>query len=432
MHQPNPDPYWWDDVAVFESATPALPETADAVVVGAGLTGSSAALTLAKSGVRVLLVDAHRPGYGASTRNGGMVGGGYRLPFEKMVTKYGAETAERLLSEAHVASLAFARARIESEGIDCDFQTWGRFRGMWNSAEYDQTARGLDALRKLVDVNVGMVPPTEQRREIGTDFYSGAMMFYDHGGLHPGKYLNGMLAAAARAGARVIGNLPVSDVARQGDGFVVNTPRGAIRAGAVLMATNGYTTPDFPALKRRIIPMSSFLIATDDLPEGLAEQIMPGKRMCVETRHRHCYFRLSPDGRRFVIGGRAAMSPISPAKATNVLRGLMEQIFPALKGIRVTHSWTGQTGFTFSTMPQIGRFDGVWHAMGYSGSGNAMAPYLGHKAALLMVGDPAGETAFTETTMETRFWYRRRAWFLPVAHQIFRLVDRREDARRGN
>ncbi len=431
MTKPNSDPYWWEEFPAFDGEAESLPETCDAVVVGAGLTGASAALTLANSGARVLLLDAERPGYGASTRNGGMIGGGYRLSLDEMSQKYGADTALRLLQESYNESYDFARKRIADQRIDCDYNAYGRFRGQWNDAEYSATARGLDDLRKLIDVDIDMIPKSGQRAEIGTDFYSGGMRLNDHGGIHPGKYLNGMLQSAARAGAVVMGNTPVGDVQKQGDGFVVTTARGQLRADTVLMATNGYTTPDFPRLKRRMIPVSSFLIATEELPQALIDDIMPARRMCVETRHRHCYFRLSPDGKRFVLGGRAAMSRVPQARATSVLRGLMSEIFPQLAKAKVSHSWTGQTGFTFTFLPHIGQFDGVWHAMGFSGSGNAMAPYLGHKAALAMIGDPAADTAFAQTTLETRAWYRKSAWFLPFAHQLYRFTDRREDRRRA-
>ncbi len=427
----NRDPYWWDDFSAFRQQPAEMPPECDVVVVGAGLTGCSAALTLAKAGVDVVVVDSARPGYGASTRNGGMIGGGYRLSAVEMDAKYGYETSQRLMMEANVDSLAFTSDRIRQEKIDCDFNVYGRFRGQWNKAEYDASSRQLEVLRKRVPVQIEMVPQSRQRREIGTDFYSGGMLIHDHGGLHPARYLNGMLDAAVRAGARVFGNNAVSDVFRAGSGFVVQTANGAIRAANVLMATNGYTPPNFPQLKRRIIPVSSFLIATEELPKGMIEELFPTRRMCVETRHRHCYFRASPDQKRFIIGGRAALSVAFSGNTTKVMRGLMTEIFPQLSKARITHSWTGQTGFTFSSLPHVGQFDGVWHAMGYSGSGNAMAPYLGHKAALLMMGDPAGETAFTKTAMETRFWYRKSPWFLPFAHHLFRFSDRREDRSRA-
>lgn len=428
---PKPDPYWWEERASQEQSPEELPANCDVVVVGAGLTGCSAALTLAKSGASVLLLDAERPGYGASTRNGGMIGGGYRLSLEQMSERYGVDTAHTLLRESHIDSLAFATSLIKDEKIDCDFHTYGRFRGQWNKAEYDATSRMLEQLIKLLPVNIEMIPPERQRQEIGTDFYSGGMLLHDHGGLHPAKYSNGLMMAAQRAGAQIHGATRVTAVQSEGSDFRVETSRGMVRAGGVLMATNGYTTSDFATLKRRVIPVQSFIIATEELPAGLAEEIMPGRRMGVETRTRHCYFRLSPDGRRFIIGGRAALSNVSQAKATRVMRELMCEIFPQLQSAKISHSWTGHTGFTFSFMPHIGKYDGVWHAMGYSGSGNAMAPYLGHKAALAMQGDPAGKTAFMETELETRSWYQNRPWFLPFAHALFRGYDVRDNFTRG-
>jgi len=193
-------PYWWEDFPAFDSQTADFVSEADVVVVGAGLTGCSAALTLAKAGKNVVVLDAARPGFGASTRNGGMIGGGYRLSLDEMGEKYGKETAFRLLDESYNASHDFAVARIEEEKLDCDYVRYGRFRGMWNKAEYDMTSRQLDVLRtQLPNVDIDMVPPERQRDEIGSDLYSGGVMFNDHGGVHPGKYLNGMLMAVTEA-----------------------------------------------------------------------------------------------------------------------------------------------------------------------------------------------------------------------------------------
>ena len=431
MTTPKTDPYWWEDFTPDAGQAPELPAESEVVVVGAGLTGCSAARTLAKSGADVVVLDAQRPGFGASTRNGGMIGGGYRLSLEQMTKRYGTETAHALLRESHIDSLAFATSLIRDEAIACDFHTYGRFRGQWNKAEYDATAHSLDQLRELVPVNIEMIPPQRQRQEVGTGLYCGGMLLHDHGGLHPAKYFNGMLAAARRAGARIVGRTPVHAVTPSGSGFQVVTDKGSVRSGAVLMATNGYTLPDFSALKRRIIPVSSFVIATEELSQDTIDAIMPGQRMVVETRHRHCYYRLSPDQKRFIIGGRAALSVVPQSRATPVLRGLMSEIFPQLKSAAITHSWQGHTGFTFSFLPHIGQIDGIWHAVGFSGSGNAMAPYLGHKAAQAMIGDPAGETAFMKTKLETRSWYQGRPWFLPFVHALYRGHDIRDNFKRG-
>lgn len=424
---PKNTPYWWEAVERETDAQPEFDAEYDAVVVGAGLTGSSAARTLARNGASVLVLDAEAPGHGASTRNGGMIGEGHRVPLEVMAKRYGMETARALLREIYVEPLGFATNLIKEEQIDCDFKRHGRFRGQWNTAEYDATARSLDELRAIAPLNVEMIPREKMRDEVGTDFYAGGLLLHDHGGLHPGKYLGGMVEVARRAGATVCGNTRVTGVKQSGSGFVVSTPRGEVRAGSVLMATNGYTPPPFSWLRRRIFPVTVYVIATEELSPEVIQSIMPGGRMVVETRHRHCYYRLSPDGKRLVIGARAALSEIPYARAAEILRGLMTGIFPELKSVRISHCWKGNTGFSFSFLPHLGQHDGVWHAMGFSGSGNGMAPYLGNKAALSMLGHKDGETNFKKTEFETKSWYHGWPWFLPIAHALYRAVDVKEN-----
>ena len=429
---PKPDPYWWAARRPAATGLPELPAQVDAVVVGAGLTGASAARTLTRGGASVLLLDAEAPGYGASSRNGGMVGGGHRLSLAELTARYGTETARALLREAHCDSLEFAKTLIRDEQIDCDFRIHGRFSGQRSPDVYDATARAMEELRAIIPIEAEMVPRSEQRREIGTDFYFGGLLLPGHGGLHPAKSHAGLVDAARRAGALVSGMTPATGVDRSGPGYRVRTPRGDVLATEVLMATNGYTTRAFRSLMRRIVPVSSYVAATEELPADLIAELMPGKRMIVETRNRHCYYRLSPDGRRLVFGARAAMHQVSQETATRTIRSLMTDIFPALEPYEITHSWNGRLGFTFSFLPHVGRMDGLWHAMGFSGSGNTMAPYLGHKVALAMLGREDAGTAFMKTEFPTRFWHFGRPWFLPVAHAIYRVLDIRDDLRRAH
>jgi glycine/D-amino acid oxidase-like deaminating enzyme len=209
----------------------------------------------------------------------------------------------------------------------------------------------------------------------------------------------------------------------QSAGFQARTSRGEVRAGQVLVATNGYTPAHLSDLKRRIIPIPSYIVTTEPLGKSRIKDLLPNGRIVAESRERHCYFRPSPDGTRLVFGGRAALFNAPEKIAQRELRTLMQQIFPQLSDVTFTHSWRGHTGFTFSYLPHIGQAGGIWHAMGYSGSGNAMAPYLGHKAALQMIGDREGETAFSKTEFPTRWWHRGKPWFLPFADVIFRGRD---------
>jgi glycine/D-amino acid oxidase-like deaminating enzyme len=425
------DPYWWEDAGAPTSPPlEALPAEVDVLIVGAGLTGGSAARTLAKRGKSVLVLDAEAPGIGASSRNGGLIGGGHRLSTGEMTVRFGADTATGLLTEAHLGSTDFAKDLMAEEGIDCDYRETGRFRALWRDDELDREARGIERLQKYIPLEAEVVPRERQRDVLATDLYAGGIVYPRHGCLNPAKWVKGILGAASRHGATIQGDTPVLSVRRDGPGFVAETIRGTVRAGAVLMATNGYTRPAMAAWKRRIIPIPSYIVATEDLGENRVKSLFPGGRVVSESRERHCYYRPSPDGKRIVFGGRAAIFDAPEGLVQSQLRGLMTTIFPELKGVALTHSWRGRTGFAFDYLPNVGRIDGVWHAMGYSGSGNTMAPYLGHKAALQIIGDPEGETTFSKTAFPTRWWHRGQPWFLPFADVMFRARDVWNNARR--
>lgn len=174
------------------------------------------------------------------------------------------------------------------------------------------------------------------------------------------------------------------------------------------------------------MPLSSYLIATEPLPVGTVAKLIPGGRMIVETRSRHCYYRASPDGQRIIFGGRAALGAIGPVPAAARLRKLLVQVFPSLVETRFTHSWAGRIAFPRNQMPHIGAIDGIYFALGYSGSGVALAPYLGHKVALKVLGSTDGHTAFDDVPFPTIPFHRGRPWFLPFLEIWYRVRDRME------
>jgi len=418
------EPYWWDD-AGRPTAPPevALQKEVDVLVIGAGLTGLSAARALAQKGRSVVVLDAMAPGEGASSRNGGMIGGGHRLSIDQLTAQFGADTARDLMFEAHCASRDHALQVMRDEDIDCDYAETGRFRGLWTKSEYDGAARGIERLKALIPVEAHMVPASDQRAEAGTDLYAGGTVYPLHGGLNPAKWVSGLLKAAQRAGAIVQGHTPVTALERDGAIHVAHTPRGTVRARDILLATNGYTGPAFQPARRRIVPIPSFIAASEPLSPNQMAVLFPKNRMIAESRERHCYYRPAPDGTRLVFGGRAAMFEAPDALVAREMKRLIREVFPDLSNVRLTHLWRGKTGFTFSYLPHVGQIDGIWHAMGYSGSGNAMAPWLGHKAGLLIAGDPEGRTAFQHTPFPTRSWHRGTPWFLPFADVLFRGRD---------
>lgn len=390
-------PFWWEAAPPEAAADVALPARVDVAIIGAGYAGLAAALTLARAGRSVLVLDAEAPGHGASTRSGGMVGHGHRLSYAGLIDRFGRAKAQALIREG-MASLDFTVSLIEREGIDARLLRTGRFRGAARPADYESLAREADLLAKDLGMAVAVIPRAEQAREIASDRYHGGLLFLAHGGLHPALFHRGLLAAARRAGAVVAGHAPVLAVCRADAGHEIHTPRGRLEAGEVLVTTNGYTgRRPVPALARRLVALPSFVVATEPIGQNRVRALIPNGRMMVETAASHLYFRPSPDGERIVLGGRAALHPIPLRQAASRLGAHLVRVFPQLDGIRLDHVWTGNVAMTRSDLPAIGRDrDGCWYALGCNGSGVALMPYLGHKAAQKILGDPNGATAFDD------------------------------------
>lgn len=388
-------PLWWEDVPhPGDNPTLPLPGDVDVVVVGAGYTGLSAAMTLARAGRSVVVLEKEFAGYGASTRNGGMIGSGHRVAFTEVERQYGEEVAQAVLGEGKLA-LEYTTGLIADENIDCDFVRCGRFRGAWRPQDYETIARESDTLRNKLGVEVDMVSRSEVYKEVASDAYHGGCIYHAHGGLHPAKLHNGMLRVSRDLGAGVFDRTEVTRIRHDETKYVVDTTRGIVRAGEIVMATNGYTTNATPSLRRSLIPIASYMIATEPLGQSVVNDLFPSKRMIVESRSRHCYYRPSPDGERVLLGGRAALNHIDTARSAKILKRLLTGVLPQLNDVKISHSWLGTLGFTKDHLPRIGRNkDGIYYAMGYSGSGVAMAPYLGWRAANKVLGKPEGDTGF--------------------------------------
>lgn len=420
-------PYWWDDIT-----WPDLPEDApkevDLLVIGAGYTGLSAAIAAHDAGAKVLVVDSGLPGEGASTRNGGMLGAHPRLGWDVLAKRYGAPAADALFAEAG-AALHWVKELIARENIACDLQQTGRIQLAYTQAHFENQKSLAAQVSEKGGVPCQTLSREDVSHEIATPLYKGGMLFPNHGALHPAKFQLGLLDAALRRGIPVVGHCPVFKLVRVRNQHQATTTQGLITADKVVLATNGYTGAPFPWVAARVFPVPSYLIATEPLSPEVIDRLAPGHRMMVETRAFHSYFRISPDGTRILFGGRAALVDIGLPKAAARLREKMVGIWPELKDVRLSHVWTGNTGYTFGHMPHVGTREGVNYALGYSGGGTVLAPWLGRKAALQALGQEEGETAFSATKLQSRWFFKGgRPRFLQAANLWYRhVVDRREE-----
>ncbi|MBE9605819.1 FAD-binding oxidoreductase [Acetobacteraceae bacterium H6797] len=420
-------PWWWEAAEPPKRAN-SPPDRAQVAIIGGGYAGLSAALTLCRLGHKPVVIDAERIGWGASSRNGGMVSGGLKIASEGLEKRYGVERGRAIVTTG-AASMPFLEELIAREGIDCDYARVGRFVGAWTPKHYAAMEKRADYLKRITGMPTRMVPRERQRAEVlGSDRYHGGMAVDAAGGLHPGKYARGLAAAAERAGALLVDETRVTGIAHEGSGFRIATTRGEIRADAVLTATNGYSRgPDgssaMPWLAKRMIPVGSYIIATEELEPGLIDKLFPGRRMVGDSKRVLNYFRPAPDGKRVLWGGRASFGPTTPEVAAPVLHGFMTAVFPELAKVKLTHAWTGNVAFTFDFLPHIGVQDGIHFAAGCQGSGVAMASWLGHNAALKIAGAANEPFALDGLPFPTAPGYSGNPWFLPLVGGWYRFRD---------
>jgi len=355
------NPWWWE-AAPLQTPTSKLPDKADVVIVGGGYTGLSAALQLLRHDLSVAIVEQARPGEGASSRNGGMLGSGHKLSYGAMQKRFGHDTALRILQEG-IDSLHFTRELIQREKIECHLDLCGRFRGAWTQQDYQDMADDVAWMREHVGLNASMVSESDQYAEVNTERYHGGCIYHDHGSLHPGLFHAGLLERVLQAGGVISCENQALAISTDGARKVLTTSLGEIRARHIILATNGYRTGLNARWRKSSVPVASYLIATEELPEGVAEELIPSNRMIVESRKRFGYYRRSPDGRRIIFGGRAALDTIDTDKSQAVLRDVMVDLFPM--AYRTSHAWKMASMWSVVTTDQAWRWPltlGIkWH-----------------------------------------------------------------------
>jgi glycine/D-amino acid oxidase-like deaminating enzyme len=417
-------PYWWDAVPRPDLGQAELPERCDVAVIGSGYTGLNAALQTARGGRHTVVLDAEDAGWGCSTRNGGQVSTSIKPTYDQLAARHGAERAYAIRKEGHNA-LAWIESFVADERIDCDFRVCGRFHAAHTPGQYERLAAAIGKEPKGLEVQAFMVPRSDQHGELGTEIYHGGIVYPRHASLDPAKLHQGMLDRALAAGALVVPHCAATAVERDGRGFSIATPRGTLAARDVVVASNGYTGPFSPWLRRRVIPIGSYIIATEPLPAGLMDRLMPANRVISDTRKVIYYYRSSPDRTRILFGGRVSLEETDPRVSGPKLHVELARIFPELAGTRISHSWVGFVAYTFDTLAHVGRHDGVYYAMGYCGSGVSVASYLGMRIGQQVLGLEEGKTGFDGLPFETRPFYTGDPWFLAASLLWYRWLDGR-------
>jgi len=425
------DSYWTHSAPAFVPARRELPAQVDVAIVGGGFTGLSAALALAKRGASVAVFEAgERVAAEASGRNGGHVNNGLAVDYAEVAAKVGVDKA-RAWYQAYDAAVDTVARLVREEAIDCDFLRHGKLKLATRPNQMAALQRSADRLiADGVDTDVEILNAARVNAEVQSERFHGGLLYKRSGQMHMGRFAGGLASAAERHGAQIHTGTNVQRLQRVGQGQAhrLQTAHGSVAANQVLLATGasrhgGYGS--FGWLRRRIVPIGSFIVVTEPLGAERAQALLAGRRTYTTVANIHHYFRLTAD-HRLVFGGRARFaisSPQSDAASGEILRAGLAETFPQLGSVRIDYCWGGLVDMTQDRLPHAGEREGLFYAMGYSGHGTQMSVHMGECMAAVMAGD-ANANPWRGRDWPAIPGHFGPPWFLPAVGLYYRLKDR--------
>ncbi len=420
----NQVPFWVEDYPRPDGLTSDLPEESDYLVIGAGLTGLSAALRLAASGGTVTVIDAGVIAGGASSINGGMVSPDVKAGIESIFSIYGPKIGHEMWAST-MRSLDLVRDYATRPGVDAITHEGGMAAlgaGAKMLRKFDRTVAWY---REKFGVEWEVLDARDVDRIVHSDSFNVALYEPEGFGVQPARLSFGLAREAVRAGALLVDHCEAISFDRTSAKTVVKTSKGEVAAGEIVIATNGYTTrAPSEELARLIVPVGSYIIVTEPIGAEKAADVFPGGAMTYTRKRLLHYMRRTHDD-RILLGGRRSLHPdLNLEESARDLRAALVGYFPQLEDVPVTHVWGGKLAVPFDLTPHIGRVDGAWYAMGYAGHGVGLSCQLGYELAGMLLGeDPP--SVYSQVTHSGRFYHTgRRPWFLTPASYLYRVLDK--------
>ncbi|GIN94787.1 oxidoreductase [Siminovitchia terrae] len=413
----------WEATANTGNARPSLEgeHHADVVIIGAGFTGLSAAYHLQKKGLSSIVVEQNTVGWGASGRNGGMILPGYKPTMGELTKKYGLEEAKQL-NQIALDGMELVKDIIEQHKIECSLDHGGYLLLSEKKRFKSMLIEETEMLNRQFGSNTKYLEGYELKQEIDSPYFSYGLMDPHSYSFHPLNYALGLADAAELSGAKIYENTKACDIQRASGNVTVSTEKGKVIAKEVIAATDGYSSSLTKQLDRAVIPVASYLVATERLGKDLAESLIPNNRMVFDTSNVINYFRRSPDG-RMVYGG-SGMRHTGHEKYYRELQQKMVTVFPQLSDHKIEYKWGGLIGVTMDMFPMIGKMeDGVYFATGYCGHGASFATLLGQMLSQWITGEERVSRRFESIPLRSFPFSSQKSMLINLANCYYRVVD---------
>jgi gamma-glutamylputrescine oxidase len=394
---------------------------ADVCIIGAGFSGISAALTLAEAGIRPIVLEGKRVGWGASGRNGGQIVNGYSRDLSVIEGRYG-RGAARALADMSLEGGDIIRERAAKYGIACDLVEGGFF-GAFTARQMRELEHQKAVWEGYGHTELEMVDRAGVSAIVRTGIYAGGMIDHRGGHIHPLNLVLGEAAAAESLGATIHDGSAVTGIEDLGSEVVVRTAAGLVRAGTVLVCGNAYLGNAVPDLTNKIMPVSSQVLTTAPLDPAVLDALLPRNHCVEDCNYILDYYRRTADN-RLLFGGGVVYGGTDPRSIEGKIRPHLERTFPSLRGVAVDFGWSGNFALTMTRVPHVGRLSAnVLFSHGDSGHGVTTTHLLGRLlgeavqgrlerfdafAGLPYLPFPGGQALRVPLTVLGSWWYGLR------------------------
>jgi gamma-glutamylputrescine oxidase len=399
----------------------------DVAVIGAGFSGLSTAYHLSEMGVSVAIVDQNRIGWGASGRNAGMLTTGYKKNSSKLVKETGFADTKELLYLA-VECIDLVVDIIKKHNIDCSLEHSTSLKAAYKPSHFDKMKKEHEYMLKHFDYPTHLVDPEKLKEELNSPLYHGGIIDPHSWTFHPLNYAIGLADVIEKLGGDIYEETSVQSIQKVDSKFILKTEQGEIVADDIVIATNGYTGEITKKLAKSVIPIGSHIVATEPLPDEVAQHLIPNKRGCIDSKNFLYYFRLTPD-QRMLFGGRvdfkAAAKGLENNELYQKLHSNMLEVFPTLKDFQVDYQWGGITAFTVDLMPHLGQTEeGAHFAIGYCGHGAAMSTLMGKVIAEKIVKSYNGTFKLEKFPLKRVPLHSQRVLLMNLVGLYYKLCDK--------